>query len=60
MAGNEDPDRLILPEPLHIGYITRDIERTKRNLQKMLGLESFTMRWHRLFQQDVSWRAGGF
>ena len=44
MAGNEDPERLILPEPLHLGYITRDIERTKRNLQKMLGLESFTMR----------------
>ncbi len=43
MAGNEDPERLILPEPLHLGYITRDIERTKRNLQKMLGLESFKM-----------------
>ena len=43
MAGNGDPDRLILPEPEHLGYVTRDIERTKRNLQKILGLESFTM-----------------
>lgn len=43
MAGNGDPDRLILPEPEHLGYVTRDIERTKRNLQKILRLESFTM-----------------
>lgn len=43
MADKGSPELLILPEPLHLGYVTRDIERTKRNMQRMLGLGSFTM-----------------
>ena len=43
MDGQENSEKLILPEPSHIGYITRDIERTKKNLQKFFGMESFTM-----------------
>jgi hypothetical protein len=43
MEGKEKPENLILPEPSHIGYISRDIERTKKNLQKFFGLDSFTM-----------------
>ena len=43
MTSKEDPEKLILPEPSHIGYVTRDIERTERNLQRCLGLESFTV-----------------
>ena len=60
MAGNEDPERLILPEPLHLGYVTRDIERTKRNLQKMLGLESFEMRSPDYFNKTYRGEPGDF
>ena len=43
MESKENAENLILPEPSHIGYITRDIERTKKNLQKFFGLDSFAM-----------------
>ncbi len=42
MGDKDIPEKLILPEPTHIGYLTRDLERTIRNLQKYFGLESFT------------------
>jgi len=41
MESKEDGEKLILPEPTHIGYVTRDIERTMENFQKYFGLESF-------------------
>ncbi len=43
MESKENPEKLILPEPSHIGYITRDIERAKKNLQRFFGFDSFTM-----------------
>ncbi len=42
MAG-EHPEKFILPEPSHLGFVTRDIERTKKELQEAFGLESFAM-----------------
>lgn len=41
MDGKGDVEKLILPEPTHIGYVTRDIERTMGSLQKYFGLGSF-------------------
>jgi hypothetical protein len=41
MEGKGDVEKLILPEPTHIGYVTRDIERTMGSLQKYFGLGSF-------------------
>ncbi len=43
MESKENPENLTLPEPSHIGYVTRDIERTKKNLEKFCGCDSFTM-----------------
>jgi hypothetical protein len=43
MHSKENAEKLVLPAPSHISYVTRDIERTKRNLQKFFGLDSFTM-----------------
>jgi len=53
MASNEGPETLILPEPSHLGYVTRDIERTKENLRKGLGLGSFTMMTPDYFNKRV-------
>ena len=41
MESRENVEKLILPEPTHIGYVTRDIQRTMENFQKYFGLESF-------------------
>jgi len=41
MESKKDVERLILPEPTHIGYVTRDIERTMEHFQKYFGLGSF-------------------
>jgi hypothetical protein len=41
METKENVEKLILPEPTHIGYVTRDIQRTMENFQKYFGLESF-------------------
>lgn len=41
MEDKRDTEKLILPEPTHIGYITRDIERTMEQFQNYFGLESF-------------------
>lgn len=42
MGKKGNSEKLILPEPSHIGYVTRDIERTLKNFQNFWGLESFT------------------
>jgi hypothetical protein len=41
MESRENVEKLILPEPTHIGYVTRDLRRTMENFQKYFGLESF-------------------
>ena len=41
MESKEVVEKLILPEPTHIGYVTRDIERTMENLCKYFGVEPF-------------------
>ena len=38
MGSKEDVEKLILPEPTHIGYVTRDIETTMENLCKYFGV----------------------
>ena len=53
MASKEGPENWILPEPSHLGYVTRDIERAKENLKKVLGLESFTMMVPNYFNKKV-------
>jgi methylmalonyl-CoA/ethylmalonyl-CoA epimerase len=42
MEDKDIPEKLVLPEPTHLGYITRDLERTIKNLEKYFGLGSFT------------------
>jgi catechol 2,3-dioxygenase-like lactoylglutathione lyase family enzyme len=42
METRENPEGLVLPEPSHVGYVTRDFERTVENLQKYWGFESVT------------------
>ena len=42
MQSEGDLGRLVLPEPSHIAYVTRDIHRTMSNLQKYFGLKAFT------------------
>lgn len=42
MESKENSEKLILPQPSHVGYVTRDLERSLKNLQKFLGLEPFT------------------
>jgi len=37
----ENAKRLILPEPTHIGYVSRDLERSMNYLQRYFGLQSF-------------------
>lgn len=41
MEGKENIDKLVLPEPSHVGYVTRSIERTTKDLENFLGLEPF-------------------
>jgi methylmalonyl-CoA/ethylmalonyl-CoA epimerase len=42
MENKEDLEKLILPEPSHFGYVTFNIERSIKNLQKYFGIRSFT------------------
>jgi hypothetical protein len=42
MESQGNPERLILPEPAHIGYVTRDLDRAVENLRKYWGIESVT------------------
>jgi hypothetical protein len=42
MEKTENSEKLILPEPSHIGYVTRDLQRSLENLQKYWGIESVT------------------
>ena len=41
MENKEDFSRLILPEPSHVGYVTKDLERSMEDLQKYFGLGPF-------------------
>ena len=41
MESKENIDKLVLPEPSHVGYVTRSIEKTTKDLEKYLGLEPF-------------------
>src|SRR3990172_12979222 len=36
-------DKLILPEPSHVGYVTRDINRTINTLERLCGLGPFKL-----------------
>jgi len=60
MESRENTEKFILPEPSHIGYITRDIERTKNNLQKCFGLKSFTMMVPNYFNKKYHGEAEDF
>jgi methylmalonyl-CoA/ethylmalonyl-CoA epimerase len=42
MENKGDLERLILPEPSHFGYVTLDMERSIKNLQKYFGIGPFT------------------
>jgi len=42
MGNRGNPEKLILPEPSHFGYVTHNMERSTGNLQKYWGIESFT------------------
>lgn len=42
MDKRENPEKLILPEPSHVGYVTRDFQRTMENLRRYWGIESVT------------------
>ena len=44
MDDKGNPEKLSLPKPAHVCYVTRDLERTARNLEKYLGLEPFARR----------------
>lgn len=37
-----NPNKLILPEPSHVGYVTKDLERSMNVLGKTCGLGPFT------------------
>lgn len=38
MENKENSTKLILPQPVHFGYVTRDIERSIKNLERYFGL----------------------
>lgn len=42
MENKGDLEKLILPEPSHFGYVTLDMERSIKNLQKYFGIGPFT------------------
>jgi methylmalonyl-CoA/ethylmalonyl-CoA epimerase len=60
MESKEDGEKLILPEPTHIGYVTRDIERTMENFQKYFGLESFKKMVPDYFNRQYHGKPGDF
>lgn len=41
MESNDNVINLILPEPSHVGYVTRDIEKSMTDFQKYFGLGPF-------------------
>ena len=60
MEGKGDAEKLILPEPTHIGYLTRDIERTMEHFQKYFGLESFKKMVPDYFNRRYHGKPGNF
>jgi len=42
MGDGGDPERLILPEPTHVGFVTHDIKRAMAHLQQYFGIGAFT------------------
>lgn len=42
MEAQGNPEKLILPEPSHFGYVTRDLERSIDHFQRLFGIASFT------------------
>jgi hypothetical protein len=53
-------ERLILPQPAHIGYVTRDLERAVKNLRKYWGIESVTQMSHDYFNRRFYQEPGDF
>jgi methylmalonyl-CoA/ethylmalonyl-CoA epimerase len=53
-------EKLILPEPTHIGYVTRDIEKTMENLCKYFGVEPFKEMVPEYFNRRYRGKAGDF
>lgn len=60
MESKEDVEKLILPEPTHIGYVTRDIERTMENFQKYFGVGSFKKMTPDYFNRRYHGKPGDF
>jgi len=44
MDNKGNPENLSLPKPVHVGFVTKNIERTATNFQKHFGCEPFTKR----------------
>jgi hypothetical protein len=60
MESKEAVEKLILPEPTHIGYVTRDIERTMENFQKYFGVGSFNKMTPDYFNRRYHGKPGDF
>ena len=60
MTNKVDPEKLILPEPSHVGYVTVDIERSIGNFQKYWGIESFVKMVPEYFNRKYYGEPGDF
>ena len=60
MENRGDPDKLILPEPSHLGYVTSDIERSIKNMQKYFGIDSFKRMIPNYFNKSYRGAPGDF